>query len=150
MTELQISEYAGDIGNIMPLLLIGDESEKMISRYISSCRIYVGSVADDIVSVCAVDDNGDLEIKNLAVREDMRKKGIGRAMLRHVERLYPDRPVMLGTGETPSTLHFYRSCGYEVSHIVPDFFINNYPEPIIEEGMRLRDMVYLIKHPDNI
>lgn len=66
-------------------------------------------------------------------------------MLRFVEALYPGKTIILGTGETPSTLRFYKSCGYRVSHIVPDFFSDNYPYPIIEEGVRLRDMVYLAK-----
>ena len=66
-------------------------------------------------------------------------------MLRHVERLNPDRTIILGTGETPSTFRFYNSCGYVYSHRVPNFFTDNYIAPIIEEGVTLRDMIYLKK-----
>lgn len=132
---------------LMPLLLIGDESEEMIGRYLDRSELYCGFVDGEPVSVCAVTVEGPmlLEVKNLAVRADMRKRGIGRMMLAYVESLYPGYKVILGTGETPSTLRFYNSCGYKYSHRIPDFFTKNYPSPIIEEGVVLRDMLYLEK-----
>ena len=144
---ISIHAYSGSTDDIMHLLLIGDESEAMIERYISSCKVYVGLHCDEIAAVCAVmpECGGQVEIKNLAVRPDLQRHGIGHSMLRFVEALYPGKTIILGTGETPSTLRFYKSCGYRVSHIVPDFFSENYPYPIIEEGVRLRDMVYLAK-----
>lgn len=71
--------------------------------------------------------------------------GFGRRMLEHVEKLNTNKSIILGTGETPSTLRFYEKCGYRYSHRVPDFFTNNYSNPIIEEGVLLRDMIYLKK-----
>ena len=51
--------------------------------------------------------------------------------------------LQLGTGEVPSTLAFYRACGFVPFDRIPDFFTRNYPQPIVEEGILLRDMVYL-------
>jgi hypothetical protein len=53
--------------------------------------------------------------------------------------------MLVGTGETPSILRFYKNCGFEYSHRVKDFFTDNYDHPIIEEGVRLADMVYFSK-----
>lgn len=86
-----------------------------------------------------------VEVKNLAVEPDFRGRGIGRSMLEYIENMNRGKVIILGTGETPSTLRFYNSCGYFYSHRVPDFFIDNYPEPIVEEGVTLRDMIYLKK-----
>lgn len=146
--SIYIIEYQGSIENIMPLLLIGDESEAMIARYLPSSIVYVGLYDSEIVAVCAVVRESDarIEVKNLAVRPDMQRKGIGRSMLRFIEELNRGKTIILGTGETPSALRFYKSCGYKVSHKVPDFFTDNYPRPIIEEGVLLRDMIYLTKH----
>lgn len=133
----------------MDLLLIGDESEAMINRYLDRGILYVGHMADQAVAVCVtveVDDQ-TVEVKNLAVSRDSRRRGIGRQMLSHVENQSRGKTLILGTGETPSTLRFYHSCGYTYSHRVPNFFTDNYPEPIVEEGVTLRDMVYLIKRP---
>ena len=48
-----------------------------------------------------------------------------------------------GTGESPRTLVFYRSCGFVDSHRVKNFFLDNYDHLIEEDGIILRDMVCL-------
>ncbi len=146
---LEIGKYSGDIERIMPLLLLGDESEEMIRRYIFSGNIFVGTDDGRIIAVCvAVEDaDGWIEIKNLAVSPLRQRQGIGSAMLTYVEMQYPGERFRLGTGETPSTLHFYNSCGYHYSHSIKNFFIDNYDHPIVEDGIQLRDMLYLVKEP---
>ncbi len=49
----------------------------------------------------------------------------------------------MGTGDVPSTVGFYRHCGFVYSHRIGNFFIDNYDHPIVEDGIRLKDMVYL-------
>lgn len=131
----------------MPLLLIGDEAECMIERYLDRCNLYVGFINKKAIAVCAatVVDDDTVEVKNLAVAPDFRRQGYGRRMLEHIELQYSGKTIVLGTGETPSTLRFYRSCGFSYSHRIPNFFTDNYPEPIVEEGTTLRDMLYLKK-----
>ena len=90
-------------------------------------------------------DPNTVEIKNLAVDAEYRRHGYGRRMLEYVESQHSNKRFILGTGETPSTLRFYKSCGYSYSHRIPNFFTDNYPTPIIEEGVTLRDMIYLKK-----
>ena len=107
----------------MPLMLLGDESELMVGRYLDRGDMWVGFAYEAPVAVCVVTDEGHgvTEVKNLAVCPDFQCRGIGRRMLAHVESLNAGRIVTLGTGETPSTLRFYKSCGYRYSHRVPDF-----------------------------
>lgn len=147
-----IVEVNGDKRRYLSLLLIGDESESMIDRYLDSGTLYVGLSGGKPIAVCvAVNlDSDTVEIKNLAVEAEFRRRGYGRLMLEHVESQHPDKRIILGTGETPSTLRFYKSCGYSCSHRIPNFFTDNYPAPIIEEGVTLRDMIYLEKnrHPE--
>lgn len=131
----------------LPLLLIGDESESMIDRYVDSGTLYIGLFNDKPIAVCVVVnlDSDTVEIKNLAVEAQFRRNGYGRRMLEYIESQYSDKKIILGTGETPSTLRFYKSCGYSYSHRIPNCFTDNYPIPIIEEGVTLRDMIYLEK-----
>lgn len=142
-----IREIYGDRKQFLPLLMIGDESETMIDRYIGQGNLYAGFLEEEpiavVLTVCI--DSATVEVKNLAVANGFRHQGYGRRMLRHIENRHPGKTIVLGTGETPSTLRFYRSCGFTYSHLIPDFFTDNYPEPIIEEGVRLRDMIYLKK-----
>ena len=117
-------------------------------KYLDRGNLYVGSMDNkDVAVIVTVEkDNGSVEIKNLAVDAAFRLRGIGRKMLEYVEKLYSGNKIILGTGETPSTLRFYLSCGYRYSHRIPNFFTDNYPNPIVEEGVTLRDMVYLYKY----
>lgn len=46
---------------------------------------------------------------------------------------------------SPLTLPFYEKLGFARSHIIPDFFTDNYDHPIYECGILLTDMVYLKK-----
>ena len=48
-----------------------------------------------------------------------------------------------GTGDSPLTIPFYEKCGFVRSHIIPNFFKDNYDHPIVECGLQLSDMVYL-------
>lgn len=136
-----------DKQSLLPLLLIGDESEYMIARYLDRGTLYAANIGSEPVAVCLTTDEGDnvVEVKNLAVLPQYQRKGIGRAMLEYIERLNSGKTIILGTGETPSTLSFYQACGYTYSHRIPNFFTDNYDHPIIEDGIMLKDMVYLCK-----
>ena len=129
----------------MPLLLLGDEQEEMVRRYLDRGVLYVMEEAGESAAVCLVTEEGPgvYEIKNLAVAPGFRRQGRGRAMVEHACAACPGGVMLVGTGETPSTLRFYRSCGFVPSHRVENFFTDHYDHPIVEEGVVLRDMVYL-------
>lgn len=145
--NVEICEITDNKIQFLDLLLIGDEQEDMIDIYIEHSRLFIGYISGMSIACCAVDTIADevIEIKNLAVLPKYRSRGVGRLMLKHVETLFPGKTIQLGTGETPSTLRFYHNCGYRLSHRIPDFFIDNYDHPIVEEGILLKDMIYLSK-----
>lgn len=133
----------------MPMLLMADEQESMIDRYLSRGEMFAAWDGDELCAVCiATDEGGDtVEIKNIAVAPGRRGEGAGRAMIEFLERRYRGRydSIVVGTGESPATLPFYEKCGFVYSHRIPDFFTHNYDHPIVECGTVLRDMVYLKK-----
>lgn len=142
-----ITKVDKDKKRYLPLLLIGDESEIMIDRYLDSATLYVGLFNGKPIAVCVTIniDPDTVEIKNLAIEDKYRRHGYGHRMLEYAESQHSNKKIILGTGETPSTLRFYKSCGYSYSHRIPNFFTDNYPNPIIEEGVTLCDMIYLEK-----
>ena len=90
---------------------------------------------------------GAYEIKNLAVKEQLQRRGYGRRILEEIEKRYREccNVLYVGTGDSPLTVPFYKSCGYAESHRVKNFFTDHYDHPIVEAGVVLRDMVYFCK-----
>ena len=130
----------------LDLLLLADEQEDMIDRYLERGVMYV--LEDDGVKAeCVVTDEGDgiLELKNIAVEPAFQGKGYGKTLVDHIIRTYKGQYTVLqvGTGDSPSTIPFYESCGFYRHHLVKNFFIDHYDHPIYECGVQLVDMVYL-------
>lgn len=144
---MQIVEIRENKKRYLELLLLGDEQESMIDRYLGHGALYVGFEDGEAVAVCAVteESGGALEIKNLAVAQGKQRRGLGREMLEYIEHAHSGRfrLLRLGTGESPATLPFYEKCGFSVVGRISNFFTDHYDHPIIEGGVLLRDMVIL-------
>lgn len=145
---MKIIEIQENKKEYLPLLILADEQEDMIDCYLEKGTMYV---LDDngVKAECVVTDEGDgiLEIKNIAVDPSYQKMGYGKSLIEFVEKQYAGEYSVLqvGTGDSPLTLPFYERCGFERSHIVENFFTDNYNHPIFENGVQLKDMVYLRK-----
>lgn len=133
----------------LDLLLLADEQESMIDRYINRGTMWA---LDDngVKAVCIVTDegNGILELKNIAVEPLYQNRGYGKRLIEFIIEKYADRYEVLsvGTGDSPLTIPFYEKCGFKRSHIIKNFFTDNYDHPIFEGGKQLADMVYLKRY----
>ena len=131
------------------LLLLADEQMDMVERYLFRGTMFMLFDAGDPEargSILVTNEGaGVFEIKNLAVRQDVQRQGYGIALVRHViEHVRAQaRTLLVGTGESPATLGFYQHCGFVRSHVIKNFFTDNYDHPIIEEGRQLVDMICL-------
>lgn len=143
---MEIIEVMENKKNYIELLLLADEQEDMIDRYIDKGKMYV---LDDngTKCECVVIDvgNGVLEIKNIATVPEYQGKGYAKAMIDFIITKYREEYSILqvGTGDSLLTMPFYEKCGFVHSHIIPNFFTDNYNHPIYEGGIQLVDMVYL-------
>ena len=145
---MKIKEIKENKKQFLPLLLLADEQEDMINRYLDKGTMYV--LDDDGVKCeCVVTDegNGILEIKNIATEPEYQGKGYGKALIDFVATTYKGEysTLQVGTGDSPSTIPFYEKCGFIRSHSIKDFFTDNYDHPIYEAGTQLIDMIYLQK-----
>lgn len=146
---MKIREVNDNKKQFISLLLLADEQENMVERYLEKGTMYVLE-DNDVRAECVVADegNGILEIKNIAVVPEYQGKGYGKMLLDFIACKYAGSYSVLqvGTGDSPLTVPFYEKCGFVRSHIVPRFFTDNYDHPIYEGGIQLVDMVYLQKH----
>ena len=143
---MEIRKVETDKKRYLDLLLLADEQEDMVDRYLDRGTMYVledGGVKAE----CVVIEEGDgvLELKNIAVEPAAQGKGYGKALIDFLIETYAGQYTVLqvGTGDSPSTIPFYESCGFRRHHLVKNFFTDHYDHPIYEGEVQLVDMVYL-------
>ena len=148
---MEIRQVVQNKKDYLPLLLLADEQEDMIDRYLDQGDLFA-LFDPEVKAVCVVVDlgGGVFEIKNIAVDPRNQGRGYGRRLIEFAMTHYRPRltKMLVGTGDSPLTLPFYEKCGFRESHRVNNFFTDNYDHPIFEAGVQLVDMVYLSRVPE--
>ncbi|SIT21197.1 Acetyltransferase (GNAT) domain-containing protein [Chryseobacterium ureilyticum] len=149
MEEFSFNKIDKDSGIPYELLLLADETRDAIDQYIFKCDIYLLYDGTESIAVMALYKNGDseLEIKNIAVIESYRSKGIGSILIKKAKEIALDshyKILSVGTSDTGfQQIRFYEKNSFKKTGIRKDFFIENYPSPIYENGLQMRDMIIL-------
>ena len=143
---LRIERIVDNKKQYLDLLLLADEQENMIDKYLPNGDLFA-LYDEDLKSVCVVVpiDGETCELKNIATYKQYQGKGYGKTLVNFIIDFYKKdyKTMLVGTGESPSTLSFYESCGFEETYRVANFFTDNYDHPIFEGDIQLVDMVYL-------
>ena len=143
---MEIIKVEGNKKDFLELLLLADESEAMIDKYLERGDLFA-LYDDGLKSVCVVTQESEdtCELKNIATYEQWHGKGYGSILLSHIFSHYKDRhtTMLVGTGDVPRAIRFYRKNGFEISHRIKNFFTDNYDHPMFDEGVQLVDMVYM-------
>ena len=146
--SMRIEKITNNKKQYLDLLLLADEQESMIDKYLANGDMYV-LYDGGLKSVCVVAaiDKGTCELKNIATYKEHQGKGYAKALITFISDVYKNvyKTMLVGTGDIPTILSFYKSCGFEESHRIKNFFIDNYDHPMFEEEIQLVDMVYLKK-----
>ena len=157
---LRITSVHCDRERYRDLLLLADEQWDMVELYLHRGEMFAAYaedephtkadsalVADRTLGCMIVTDEG-VDGRGFRIAEvdpAHQRGGVGRALLefaaQHAAREYD--VLRVGTGDSPLTVPFYEACGFTRSHVLPNFFIENYDHPIVEAGVQLKDMVIL-------
>ena len=126
------------------LLLLADPCREMVLRYLEEGELHSLTLHGELAAEAVVLPLSPTlcELKNLAVREDLQGKGLGSALVNHLAALYQGRFQEMQVGTSDNGVPFYRRLGFLPSHVVANFFVDNYPEPIFDGGQQCVDMVY--------
>ncbi len=145
---MEVKEVTGSKKQYLDLLLLADEQESMLDRYLERGTMYI-LTDGEVMGECVVTDEGGgiLEIKNICIDPAYQGRGYGKMLLKWIEEQYRGRFSILqvGTGDSPLTMPFYEKCGFTRTHAIKNFFVDNYDHPIYEGGVRMKDMIYLQK-----
>lgn len=131
------------------LLLLADETIDAINKYVDDSAVFVLKEGEsDLAVFCLypIDEN-TIELKNIAVHESLQGKGIGSLLICEVVLIAKKKGysrLLVGTADCGiDQIRFYERNGFTKCGVKKNFFIDNYAEPIIENGVQLKDMVML-------
>ncbi len=136
----------------LPLLLLADESLEQVRSYMHSGELYAlvghdGAAVGIVLTVAA--EHGAVELKAVAVDTAQQNRGIGRRLLAAVLEDLRKRGVpraIVGTANAGiGQLAYYQKAGFRLLRIERDFFspARGYPAVMEDNGIRLRDMVWM-------
>ncbi len=131
----------------LPLLLSADPSEENVRAYLRRGTLFLGEQNGSVVAVAVLTVEGaSAELNNLAVDPAYQGHGLARRMLAHVlahARASGCTRVEVGTGNSSlRQLEIYQRSGFRITGVVRDYFAS-YEPPIVENGLRCRDMIRL-------
>ena len=145
---MKIIEVKENKKKYIELLILADEQEDMIDKYIDKGTMFI-LYDNGVKSECIITDegNGVVEIKNIATLPEYQNKGYGKYLIKFIEEKYKHKFNILrvGTGDSILTIPFYKKCGFKEIYRIKNFFVDNYNNSIFECGVQLIDMVYLEK-----
>jgi ribosomal protein S18 acetylase RimI-like enzyme len=137
---------------LLPLLALADDSMIQVRSYYQQGDLYVlcgdNGAPNGTTLVLPVAER-IVQLKSVAVVPALQGRGLGQQMLRLVlEQLEAEgvRRVLVGTAScSVGQLAFYQKLGFRLSTIERDYFSveRGYPEGIEENGIPLRDMVWM-------
>jgi GNAT superfamily N-acetyltransferase len=147
-----IEEYAGPHRELLASFREAEDSESLLDGYIDLGRVWVawaenGDLLGHLQAVPRP-DQATWEVLNTAVAEQARGRGIGRLLLARAVteagRAGAKRVVLATGAADVGNLRFYQRCGFRMTHVVQDAFVpgTGYPEPIVVDGIVLRDQVW--------
>ena len=140
----------------MELLLLADPSEDKVRSYLSGSKCFVASSNGAVVGACVVQPlgAGAHELMSIAVQPTHQKSGYGTALLKWIIEFFRKSgasQIEVGTGTFGYQLAFYQRHGFRVTSIDHDFFVNNYSEPIFENGIQHFGMLRLtLRYSGNV
>jgi len=145
---MEVKIIKEDKKQFIELLLLADESESMIDKYLERGEMFA-LYDSELRSICVVtrESSDTCELKNIATYEKWHGMGYGSKLIQYISAFYKDKysTMIVGTGDVPKSLRFYEKNGFSISHRIENFFTDNYDHPMFEDGIQLVDMVYLSK-----
>ncbi|MBP5980283.1 MAG: GNAT family N-acetyltransferase [Halomonas sp.] len=130
------------------LLLEADPSEETIASYLEGAWYFAAKRDEKVIGACIAKpiNTGTAEIFNIAIYPQFQQQGVGSGLLRFALNELKTKNmqrVELSTGTFGYQLTYYQHHGFRVDRVVKNHFLDNYPEPIFENGIQHQDALRL-------
>lgn len=149
-----IDWYDGDRGPLRALFEEAEDSPAQLDAYLGEGRVLVARLGGEVVGHLQLVDtgqDGEVELKNMAVVAAVRGTGIGRHL---VDRAVADvsaagyaRMIVATAAADVGNLRFYQRCGFRFSGVEHDVFgtATGYADGLTIDGIPLRDRVWFVQ-----
>ena len=150
--DIRIEVYGGPRDSLRVLFELAEDSAAELDSYIDDGRVLVAVSGGEVIGHLQLTGAGDpcqVEIKNMAVREDRQGQGLGRRLLRAAVDLAAAEAVttlLVATAAADiGNLRFYQRQGFRMRSVERDAFTpaTGYPAGLRIDGIELRDRVWL-------
>ena len=149
---VRVEPYRGSRARLRHLFELAEDSPVQLDEYLNAGRVLVALRGADVVGhlqLVETDRPGEVELKNMAVREDLRGRGIGALLVRAAVDLvtaeHAAALVVATAAADIGNLRFYQRQGFRLRSVERDAFTpaTGYPADIRIDGIELRDRVWL-------
>lgn len=132
------------------LLLLADPDWAQVQAALVGATCYVVDAGPVISGVVVLKPTtpGCMEVVNLAVSPSYQHQGIAKRLLTFVIEQCRRDPgcaqLQIGTGNSSlRQLALYQRAGFEVQTVWVNYFVDRYPQPIVENGIQCKSMIRL-------
>jgi GNAT superfamily N-acetyltransferase len=149
---IHVERHTGPREGLQPLFELAEDSPTQLASYLNSGRVLVAVHADHLLGHLQLTESelaSELEIKNIAVLQAHRHRGIGRALVAAAIELARDESrsalVVATAAADVDNLRFYQRMGFRMRSIERDAFTprTGYDPEASVDGITLRDRVWL-------
>ena len=150
--DIRIEVYGGPRDSLRGLFELAEDSTAELDSYIDDGRVLVAVSGGEVIGhlqLTGAGDPGQVEIKNMAVREERQGQGVGRRLVQAAVDLAAAEAVttlLVATAAADiGNLRFYQRQGFRMRSVERDAFTpaTGYPAGLRIDGIELRDRVWL-------
>jgi len=133
------------------LLLLADPAKDLVDEYVKQSDVFIAIQNEETIGVIVLFPlvTEAVEIKNVAVKPEFHGQGIGTYLIENAIKaalLNKQKSICIGTANSSvGQLYLYQKLGFEITEIKRNFFTDNYPEPIYENGIQAKHMIVLTR-----
>ena len=152
VSDVRIEVHSGPRQELRPLFELAEDSQAELDSYITSGRVLVALQGTSVIGhlqLVETGRQGEVAIKNMAVREDRQGRGVGGRLVRAAAELVGAEPgstlVVATAAADTGNLRFYQRQGFRMRSIERDAFTpaTGYAPGLRIDGIELRDRVWL-------